>query len=139
MTRPSAGRVAERDAEPRLGARGERVAAGRLAGFGAAQLEHVAAGRLAAEIVVEGDDAMHFGARDIQRFGDQRLGGFVDVAELLLQGVQDRQQRAFKAAVLGDDLRGSFRAPWFVNRHVVYRAPCNRPAGRSHSPRNWNH
>ena len=75
--------------------RGKRIAAGRLAGFGAAQLEHMAAGRRAAEVVIEGDDAVHFGARDVQRLGDQRLGRFIDVAELLLQGVQDRQQRAF--------------------------------------------
>ena len=75
--------------------RGERIAAGRLAGFGAAQLEHMAAGRLAAEVMIEGDDPMHLGAGDIQGLGNQRFGRFVDVAELLLQGVQNRQQRAF--------------------------------------------
>ena len=53
-------------------------------------------GGLAAEVVIKGDDAMHFGARDIQRFRDHRLGGLVDVAECLLQGVQDRQQRALQ-------------------------------------------
>ena len=53
----------------------------------------MAAGRRAAEIVVEGDDAVDLGARQIERLGDQRHGRFGDVAERLLQGVQDRQQR----------------------------------------------
>ncbi len=52
-----------------------------LAGLGAAELEDVPAGRLAAEVVVEGDDAVHLGARQVQRVGDQRLGFAVDVAE----------------------------------------------------------
>src|SRR3546814_20575826 len=46
---------------------GQRLAAHRLAGFGAAQLEHMLAGRSAAEIMVEADDAVDFGARQVQR------------------------------------------------------------------------
>ena len=110
--------VADRDAQPCLGMRGQRIAAGRLAGLGAAELEHVPAGRRAPEVMVEGDDAVHLGAGDVQRLGDHRLGGFVDIAELLLQSVQDRQQRTLKAQMLSNDLRGSFRAPWFVSWHV---------------------
>ena len=82
--------------------RGQRIAAGRLAGLGPAQFEHVPAGRLAAEVMIKGDDAVHFGPGDIQRLGDQRLGGRIDVAELLLQRVQDRQQRAFAIEVLAN-------------------------------------
>ena len=68
--------------------------------------------------MIEGDDAVDLGAGDVQLLGDHRLGGFVDIAELLLQRVQDRQQRAFNALMLPNDLRGSFRAPWFVTWHV---------------------
>jgi hypothetical protein len=75
-------------------------------------------GRRTAEVMIEGDDAMDFGAGDVQFFRDDRLSGFVDVAELLLQRVQDRQQRAFNALMLPNDLRGSFRAPWLVTWHV---------------------
>ena len=64
--------------------RGERIAAGRLAGFGAAQFEHMAAGRRAAEVMIEGDDPMHLGAGDIQGLGNQRFGRFIAVAEVLL-------------------------------------------------------
>ena len=41
----------------------ERIAAGGLAGLGAAQFQHVPAGRLAAEIMVEGKHTVNFGAR----------------------------------------------------------------------------
>ena len=51
------------DAEALAARRGERIAAQRLAGFGAAELQHMPAGRLAAEVVIEGDDAVHLGAR----------------------------------------------------------------------------
>ena len=45
---------------------------------------------------------MHFGARDVERFGDQRFGSFVDIAELLLQRVQDQQQRTFAIKAFPD-------------------------------------
>ena len=48
--------------------------------------------RLAPEIMVEGDDAVHFRARDVERFGDRRDGVFRDVADRFLHRVQDRQQ-----------------------------------------------
>ena len=46
------------------------------------------------EIVIETDDAVHFGVGDIERVGDQRDGGLIDVSELFLQCMQNRQQRA---------------------------------------------
>ena len=97
---------------------GQSIAACRLAGFGTAELEHVRPGRRAAEVMVKGDDAVDLGAGNVQLLGDHRLGGLVDVAELLLQSVEDRQQRTLKAQMLSNDLRGSFRAPWFVSWHV---------------------
>ena len=89
--------------------RGERVAAHRLAGLGAAELQHMPAGRVAAVIVIEGDDAVHLGARQVQRLGDHRQRFLRHVAELFLDAVQDRQQRAFEALQLVDD-RSSARS-----------------------------
>ena len=91
--------------------RRKRVAAGRLAGLGAAQLEHMPPGRSAAEVVVEGDHAVHLGAGEVQGLGDQRLGGFVDIAELLLQGVQDRQQRTFAIKAAPDTRKRDVLVP----------------------------
>jgi hypothetical protein len=56
---------AHADAKPRLRARRQRIAAGRLAGFGATELDDVAARRLATKVMIEGDDAVHFGARQV--------------------------------------------------------------------------
>ena len=109
MTLPSAAVAPIVSAQARLGTRGQRIAAGRLAGLGAAEFEHVPAGRLAAEVVIKGDDAVHLGAGDVQRLGDQRLGSLVDVAELVLQSVQNRQQRAFAIEVLAN--AGEARRP----------------------------
>ena len=111
--------LAQRDAEPGLRARGERVAARRLAGFGAAELEHVAAGRLAAEVMIEGDDAMDLGAREVERRRDQGHGGLGDIAELLLQRVQDRQHRAIAMPMLGDDLARMLAVPGRVVAHSI--------------------
>ena len=72
------------------------VAAHGLAGFRAAHLEDVAAGGCMPEIVVKTDDPVHFGLRNIQRVGDQGDGSLVDIAEFLLQCMQNRQKRAGK-------------------------------------------
>src|SRR5688572_7511133 len=52
------------------------------------------AGRLLAEVVIEADDAVHFGARDVQAIGDQRHGLGRHTAQLVLHGMQDFQQRS---------------------------------------------
>jgi hypothetical protein len=61
--------LAKPHAELFLGARCQRVAAGGLAGFGTAKLEHAPAGRLVAEVVIEGHRAIDLGAGKIERFG----------------------------------------------------------------------
>ena len=43
---------------------------------------------------------MHFGAAEVERLGDLRLGLRVDAAKRRLNIVQDRQQRPFAAHVL---------------------------------------
>ena len=75
---------------------GQDLALHRLAGLGAAELQHTAAGRRFAEVVIEGNDAMNFGPRQIQRRGDLGNGRRRDTAELGLHIVQDRQQRTFQ-------------------------------------------
>ena len=117
MTRPSARGLAQSRRRARLRARGERVAAGGLAGFGAAQLQHVAAGRLAAEVVIEGDDAMHLGARQVQRLRDHRHGLLRHVAECLLQGVQDWKKRALTAEMRLDDVERDIAIPLIARGH----------------------
>ena len=77
-----------------------------LTGFGAAKLQHPAVNRRTAEIVVETDDAEGFGSRDVERVGDQRDGGVVDIAELLQQIVQDRQRRARQRPLAIDQRSG---------------------------------
>ena len=67
--------------------------------------------RLAAEVVIEGDDAVHLGARDVQSFGDQRFRGLVDIAEFVLQRVEDRQKRPFAIKVFADALKRDFLVP----------------------------
>ena len=73
---------------------GELFPAHGLTGLGAADLDDVAARRRAAEVGVEGDDAVDFGAGQVQGLGDglHRLGR--NTAQLVLDRVQHRQQRA---------------------------------------------
>ena len=102
-------RFVEADAEQLLEFCGDRVAAHRLAGLGPAELQHMPAGGMVAVVVIEGDDAMHLGPGDVQRLGDDRQGFGRHIAELVLNAVQDRQQRAFEALQLLDDRRGARR------------------------------
>jgi hypothetical protein len=50
----------------------QRIGAHRLAGLGSADLDHVARRGRGAKVVVVGDDAMHFGAREVHALGDRR-------------------------------------------------------------------
>ena len=88
---------ADRDAEPASDARRSRVAARAWQASARQSFRTCRAGRLAAEVMVEGDDAMHLGARQVERLGDHRHGRAVDIAERRLERVQDRQQGALGA------------------------------------------
>ena len=70
----------------------ERLRVHRLTGLGAADLDVVPAARRAAELVIESQHAIDFGARAIERVGDHRERQVGDVAELMLQIVEDLQQ-----------------------------------------------
>ena len=97
---------------------GKPIAAGSLAGLGAAQLEDVASGRLLAEVVVESEHAVHLGAGQIECLCDHRDRGLRHVAERFLQRVQDHQRGAFKPGMFGDDLSAARPVPRFVShRH----------------------
>ncbi len=65
--------------------------------------------------MVERDDAMRLGARDVERLRDYRHGRLRHVTEGLLQVMEDRQHRAVLAAMGGDDLSGAILVPVLVN------------------------
>lgn len=71
----------------------ERFGAHAAAGFRAAQLHRDGRGRLLAEVVIVGDDPVHFGARKIQRARERRNGSGRHEAYVILNGVQDRDER----------------------------------------------
>jgi hypothetical protein len=80
----------------------------------------VAAAGLEAEGLVEGGDAPDVGGREVELPGDlgQRLWG--EPAARLLDVLQDRDQRAFPAVVLGDDALDDARLghqTWLLRGH----------------------
>ncbi len=99
---------------------GQRLASHALAGFAAAKLQDMAAGGLAAEIMVECNNAVHFGAAEVQRFGDERRGGLVDMAELMLQGMKNRQHGPFETGMLADDRLGARGIPRSRLMHIFH-------------------
>ena len=72
----------------------EVFAAHGLAGLGAAEFDHALASGSLAEVVVKGDCAVNFGLGHIERVRDHRHGALVDIAERVLQRMEDRQRRA---------------------------------------------
>jgi hypothetical protein len=59
--------------------------------------------RVLAEIVVETDDAVYFGPRQVEACGNTLHGLGWNVAKLLLHAVQYGQQRTWLARVAGND------------------------------------
>ena len=82
------------DVQPSRGVSRELLAQHRLARLGLTDLNDASTGGRLSEVVVEGEDAMHFGAREIERLGDERNGCGRDIAQRSLHCVQDQQQRA---------------------------------------------
>src|ERR1700722_11857852 len=73
--------------------------------------------RLVTEIMIEGEHAVDFGARQIQGRCDHGNRGLRHIAEGFLQCVQDHQRRTFKASMFGDDLGAVGGIPGFVSWH----------------------
>ena len=94
--------LAEADAEALLRMTLDRTAAGGLAGFRAADLQHMPARRPGAEVMIEGDDAVHLGARQVERARDHGHRARRDAAEVRLHVVQHLDQRAVAVAVAFD-------------------------------------
>ncbi len=107
------------DAKPRLGMLCQAVAPCRLARLSAAKLEDAASCRLAAKIMVEGNDAVHLGAGQVERVRHHRDRCFRHAAKRFLQSLQDGQQRAVPIAMLQNDLVGAICTPRFVFGHLV--------------------
>src|SRR5262249_39834461 len=74
-------------------------------------------------VVIKRDDAVHLGARQVQDVGDQRFGVAVDVAEFLLQGMEDGQQRPRLFLLLNDDGAGGFGIPGRIRGHGTSPGP----------------
>ncbi len=113
------------------------LAAHRLAGLSAADLQHVPAGGGAAEVVVEGDDAVHLGPRHVERLRHQRDRRLVDIAETFLQRVQHRQHRAVEMGEARNDARRCVRVESGPLRHSRPRRPFRAvlsPQSLSHHP-----
>src|SRR5271166_1871751 len=78
------------------------LAAHRLARFGAAEFHDPSSDGRASEIVIEADDAESFRPGNVERIRHQADGGSVDIAELILEIVQNRQRRAGRRALAVD-------------------------------------
>ena len=94
-------RAVKIDTQAPLGMRLERRRADRLAGLGAAQVDHVPAAALGAEVVIESDHAVNFGARQVELIGDQTDRVRRHEPEGILHRVQNRQQGARQLLAVG--------------------------------------
>lgn len=96
------------------------VASHGLARFRAADAQQMASRKRPAKVVIETDHAVHLGAGKIESVGDQRNRGVIQVAELVLQSVQDRQEGAGEVLQLPDPNQGSIRVPGWESSHFRY-------------------
>lgn len=83
--------------------RGQGLGATALARLGAAQAQGVARRRRGAEVVIEADHAAHLGQAEVQGMGDFGNSRIGDIADVMLDGMQDRQQRAWGSLVTGQN------------------------------------
>ena len=90
------------DAQLAPGVRLEPGGAHGLAGLGAAQIDDLASGLGAPEVMIEGQHAVDLGPRQVELEGDQRHRRRRHPTEPVLDPVQDRQQAAGQLPVLAD-------------------------------------
>ena len=76
-------------------------------------------GRLAAEIVIEADHALDFRAREIEHVGDDHHRLVADVAEMVVERVQDRDQRTLDFLELERNRAGLVRVPTVPPRSLL--------------------
>jgi hypothetical protein len=69
--------------------------------------------------MIKTDHAKSFGARDIQRVGDQRDNSVIDVTELLLQVVQNWQRGAQRIALTIDQRSSQIQIKGRSARHGI--------------------
>ena len=105
----------------------QSVATHGLAGFCAADTQHMLSRRSMAKIVVETDNPVHFRARQIQRAGDQWRGGGIHISELSLDCMQDGKQRARQVLQTLDQGLGPVRIPGL---HVAHAESFTRASRR---------
>mgnify|MGYP001764792318 CR=1 FL=1 len=96
------GGMAECNAKYALGVRSQGAASDRLARFSLTQLQDRTSDGRFPKVTVKGDDAMHFGAREIERMRRVANGGGRDVAEPMLHAMQERQQLVGVGRKVGD-------------------------------------
>src|SRR5208337_4553773 len=89
----------------------------RLTGFRPAKLQYPPLDRGTTEVVIEAHHPERLSLRDVERLGHQRDGLLVDIAELMLEIVQDRQRRPWR------------RSPAF---YQCSRQPCLEGRFRGH-------
>ena len=94
--------AAHRHAQPLGRSRLDRGPAARLASLGPTDLDDMLAGRLVAEVVVEGDDAVDVRTADVQRLRDLRHQIGRNEADRALDRMQHRQQRAALRGIGGN-------------------------------------
>ncbi len=70
------------------------------------------------KIVIETDDAVHFGVRDVQRAGEHGCRRWIDISELFLQGMQDRKQSAGQVLQFPNPGLGPVRIPGLHLAHA---------------------
>jgi hypothetical protein len=63
------------------------------------------------EIVIEADGTVDIGLGNVQRAGEHRNRSFVDISEILLKRMQNREQRSRNLRELFDCEACSFRVP----------------------------
>ena len=73
---------------------------------------------------------MDFGPRAVERSSDERLGGLVHVAEFVLQGLQNGQQRAIQMDQFPDALLRQIGIPRGRSNHAIVSALSTMEQGR---------
>src|SRR5207253_4155823 len=111
------GRLVKIDPEAAPRVRGESLRTHRLTRLGLTQAHQVSAGARVAEVVVEADDAVHLGAREVQALGHQGNGSLRYKAECRLYRMQYFEERSGASLQVRHDAphHGAFsrrKAPW---------------------------